>query len=222
MSLGPLVWFAIGRMVFSLIERWSSKFFWVELVAISLYLLFGFCLLRVPNPAIQGLLIAGIFLSTALSSRLLVHRHPIEASNSGEMRPGKELVIGIIDFVWLSIMAATLAIICFAQSSHPFNDITLRGQFSSEYWKAELSNTVFLLNKTIDSVFLLGGILGGCMAILWAGEIWRKRDLRNSQKYIFTTVAAMRMVVAYFVVIATALYWIGVPLYERMNNLPYY
>ena len=217
MDFAPLLWFAAGRFAFGLIERWRWLFFWLELLSIGLYLLIARCLMGIPNPALQGLSIGGVFLLTSVLSRFLAHRHPIEASDPENGGHGRELALGIIDFAWLTILAATLGILCFARSSYPFNEAAPSGNFPSAYWEAELSNTVFLLEKTIDSVFLLGGVLAGCMAILWAGEIWRKQHPTSRLQYVSTTVAAIRMVVAYIAVMVAALYWLGVPLYERMT-----
>ncbi|MFC1730381.1 hypothetical protein ACFL6I_08605 [candidate division KSB1 bacterium] len=215
MNYQPLIWFAIGRLIYSLIDRRSWKFNVVEVLSVGTYLIFGWYLLDIDAPATKGLLIAGTFLLTAVASRLVVKRHPVEAADPGK----KPIAIGIIDFAWFSILAGTLGILVFARSSHPITDVSPAGPLPKEFIQAEMLNTMFLLGKTIDSVFLLGGVLAGCMAILWAGEIWRKSDGKSHQQYRFTTVSAIRMVVAYFVAIMNALYWVGIPLYTRLNNL---
>jgi len=215
MNFQPIIWFAVGRIIYSLIDRLSWKFFGVEVLSVGAYLVCGWYLLAIDAPAAKGLLIGGAFLLTALASRLIVKRHPVEAAESGK----KPVAIGIVDFAWLSVLAGTLAILVFVRSSHPFTDVSSVGALPKEFVQAELSNTVFLLEKTIDGVWFLGGALAGCMAILWAGEIWRKPDEESRRKYWFTTISAIRMVVAYFVAIWNVLYWIGMPLYTRMNTL---
>ncbi len=203
-----LVWFALGRLALSLIGSWSWKFFWTELAAVAVYLSGGWLLLRVGPPALQGLLIGGVFFVTAIASPLIARHNRIS------------LRIGIVDFSWLFILAGTLAVVCFATSSYPVNDVSPSfGSLSHDFLQAELSNTIFLLGKTIDSALLLGGILAGGMAILWAGEIWRKESEKDRKEYSVRTHTAIRIVVAYLVVVISALYWVGVPLYTRMNNL---
>jgi riboflavin transporter FmnP len=167
------------------------------------------------SPAAKGLLIAGVFLLTSLASRLVVKRHPVEASDPQR----KRVAVGIIDFTWCSILAGALGILVFFTCTPLLADISPSGPLPLEFVQAELSSTMFLLEKTIDSVFLLGGILAGCMGILWAGEIWRKSDSQSRRKYRSTTVAAIRMTIAYFVTIINILYWVAIPLYIRLGNL---
>lgn len=219
MDLAPLAWFAVGRVVFGLIERWSWRFVWFELGSTVLFLLGAAALRDIADAALQGLLVGGIFLLTAVGARVLARRHPVEAEDPGEPGRGQVVAVGIIDFAWLAVLGGTLAILCFARASYPFSTALPMGNLPTPYVESELSNSRFLLEKTIDCVFLLGGVLSGCMAILWAGEIWRQRDATSRKQYRFTTVAAIRMVVAYFVVVVAAFYWVGVPLYRRAAGL---
>ena len=216
--MGPLIVFGISRIIYSLIERRDKWFVIYEFVASGLLVGVGFLLMKIPQEAVRGVSIGILFLITGLLPRIILPRHPIEASGSSTFAPKQMVTVGIIDFVWISIMAGTLAIIAFTAGISPFIDVIKKGM-NPEYYKQLFEITVFLLGKTIDSVFLLGGILAGCMAILWAGEIWRKAQEKEKIQYKFTTIAAIKMVVAYFIVIFNALVWVGIPLYQKMIKL---
>jgi len=216
--MGPLIIYGIGIIIYSLIERRDKWFLVSEFVASGLLIGCGLLLMRIPSDAMRGVSIGMLFFLTGLLPRIAVPRQPIEARG----RPGsdqKQVVgVGIIDFVWISIMGGSLAIIAFAVHISPFGDVIEEG-FNAEYYKKMFEITVFLLGKTIDSVALLGGVLAGCMAILWAGEIWRKSQKKEQIQYRLTTISAIKMVVAYFVVILNELIWLGIPLYQRMIKL---
>lgn len=178
MTFELLVCFAVCRLIFGLFTPPIWRFLKAEFIMIPVYLVASYLLanchwLRVVcGPAIQGILIGIVFLVTAMASRCFSNYNLLfRAPETTHDKKYPQVPIGTIDFTWLPILAVTLAIICFARSSHSIRDITPTGCGSPEFRQAELSNTVFLLGKTIDSVFLLGGILAGCMTILWAGEI---------------------------------------------------
>jgi uncharacterized membrane protein YidH (DUF202 family) len=216
--MGPLILFGIGRVIYSLIERRDRWFVISEFVASGLLVGVGLLLMDTSHDALRGVSIGILFLITGLLPRIVLPRHPIEASVGSTSGPNQIVPVGIIDFVWISIMATTLAIIAFTLALSPFVGVIKKGM-NPEYYKQLFEITVFLLGKTIDVVFLLGGILAACMAILWAGEIWRKSQERDKIQYKLTTVCAIKMVVGYFIVILNAVVWIGIPLYQKMINL---
>jgi hypothetical protein len=86
MDFVALLWFAAGRLAFGLIERWNWLFFWLELLSIGVYLLTARWLMGIPNPALQGLFIGGVFLLTSVASRLAARRHPIEGVGGRDHR----------------------------------------------------------------------------------------------------------------------------------------
>jgi len=79
--------------------------------------------------------------------------------------------------------------------------------------------TQLLLTRAIDAILLLGGALAGAMTILWAGEIWRRRDEGATIYYKLTTRAAIQQVVAFFIIALSAFVWVVRPLYDRMTLL---
>ena len=216
--MGPLIVFAIGRIIYSLIERRDKWFAVLEFAASALLAGGGLFLLKISQESVRGVSIGILFVITGLLSRIIVPRHPIEASGSSTVYPKQLVPVGIIDFVWLSVMGSTLAIIAFTASVSPFVDLVKKGM-NPEYYEKLFDITVFLLGKTIDSVFLLGAILAGCMAILWAGETWRKSEEKERLQYKLTTISAIKMVVAYFIVILNVLVWLGIPLYQKMIKI---
>ena len=111
-------------------------------------------------------------------------------------------------------MSGTLAFVAFANSSPPFNLIPLESGLKAEYYKGIGGVAQFLLGSTINGFFALGAILAGCMAILWAGEVWRKPDAQKS--YRSTSLAAMKMVFAFFWTSFGIFAWVGMPLYSCM------
>ncbi len=217
MTFTVLLWFGAARLLYSLIERWSWRFVISEVLAISIGLVVGWMFLGIQTPIVLGLVQGGIFLATAVSAILVGRRVPIDTARDPGARLNP-LNLGIIDFSWLSIIAGTLALVCFARSSPP---LAAQGptDLSVENLQAQLANLRFLLGHTIESIFLLGGVLAGCMAILWAGEIWRKKESSARSHYRFTTIAAIRMVVAYFIAVGSAGCWVGIPFFELMNDL---
>jgi hypothetical protein len=220
MSLAPigdnlyLVWFVVGRIIFGLINRPNWRLFIYELLGVLIFLGFSLWICNPTPTLIEIGLIAAVFFATSIGSRMLAPHEPILKNGS----ENSKLLIEIIDFVWLAIMAGGLAAISFAKSNHPFTDISPK-MASFDYLNAELSNTVFFLDKVIEGFFILGGILAGCMAILWAGEVWQKADEEGRRLFKFNTAGAVQMVIAFFVTIISVAYWIGIPLYQRMNNL---
>jgi len=217
--MGFLISFAIGRIFYSLIERRDKWFVILEIIASGVFVGAGSLLLEVPQGAIRGSSQTILFIVTSLASRVILPRDPIEARLQNRANETEKIYVGVIDFVWISVMGGVVGFIAFARGVPPFVEVMVPKGMPAEYYQKALDSTVFLLEKVIDGVFLTGGGLAGCMAILWAGEIWRKSSGKARSQYKLTTVAAIKMVVAYFITIFNALAWMGVPLYMRMNAL---
>ena len=216
--MGTLIVFGIGIIVYSLIDRREKWFVLTQFIASSILIGGGFLLLDIYQDAVRGVSTGILFLIIGFLPRIIIPRHPIEASGSSNSDSKQLVSIGIIAFVWICIMGGTLAIIAFTTNISPFVDVIKKGM-NPEYYEKIFKITEFLLGKTIDSVFLLGGILAGCMSILWAGEIWRKSQVKEKIQYKFTTLSAIKMVVAYFIVILNILVWVGIPLYQKMIKI---
>ena len=213
----PLILFGIGRILYSLIGRRDKWFIVLEVIASVIFFSVGLILISIKQDAIRGVSICILFIITGLLSRFILPKHPFtgQSVDAGS----KEIKhVGIIDFVWIFIMGGTIAIIAFAKEVPPFT-VTIKEGMNPEYYKSLFDMVEFLLGKTIDSVFLLGGVLAACMTILWAGGIWRRIEEADMKQYKFTTISAIKMVVAYFIVILNALVWVAIPLYQKMNEL---
>lgn len=211
-----LAMFGGGRIIYSAVERHDKWFLLVELIFSFIFISVGAMLLKIPYDSARGISLGLLFILTAFAPRRILPVHPIEAGGDKVTLSQKIVPLGIIDFVWICIMGGTLAFTSFTVGVSPFTDTVPCGGLSPIYYQKSLDTTVFLLGKTIDSIFLLGGILAVCMAILWAGEIWRRSDNMARTYYVLTTKAAKKMVVAFFTTALNALVWIGVPLYNRM------
>lgn len=217
--MGILIMFGFGRLIYVAIGRREKWFLLAEAVSLLVFVSIGILLFKIGHDSVRGTLLGFVFVLTGLGSKLIIPHHPIEAGGE-KVKDREEIVpVGIIDFVWLCIMGGTLAFIGFAAGVSPFNDPVPSKGLSADYYAEALNTTVFLLDKTLDSFFCLGAILAGCMAILWSGAIWRKSDEIGRFYYRRTTLAAIKMVVGFFVVALNTLIWIGVPLYNRMTML---
>lgn len=216
--MGPLIAFGIGISVYSLIDRRDKWFVLSQCIASGVLIGGGVLILTICQEDTRGPLIGSLFIIAGLLPRLLIPQHPIEADGGSNSTRQHLVSIGIIDFVWICVMGVTLAIIEIASGASPFV-VTIEKGMHTEYYDKLFEITVFLLRITIDGVFLLGGILAGCMAILWAGEIWRKTQDKDKMQYKHTTISAIKMVVAYFIVTLNVLVWVGVPLYQKMIKI---
>lgn len=213
---GPLVFFGIWRIVYSLIERRDKWFVLLECISSCILIGAGRSLLAIPNVETRAILEWLLFVATGLAPRFIVPRHPLEAGGTVVDSDQGRVPVGIIDFTWMNVMGGALGGIYFVIGVASFVDIAAVGYVSPDYLQSLRDATVFLLDKTIDSVFLLGGVLAGCMAILWAGELWRKRGKTAHAQYKATTVTATKMVVAFFIVAAGVFIWVLAPLYKQL------
>jgi uncharacterized membrane protein YidH (DUF202 family) len=203
--------FAGGRLLYTLIDRFQLRLILLELAFIATYIGASALLLSIENIELRSLLIGATFIFTGIVARLLHGGSPVEA-------PGKAVAIGIVDFVWLAIMGAALAIVIFGRAVPPFSDSLPPEGLPNEYYQKTYDTVQFLLGWVINSVPILGATVAACMAILWAGELWTKGE-KARPKYASSTIAAIKMVVAFFVVISAFLYWLGIPLYFKMIAL---
>jgi hypothetical protein len=201
--------FAAGRLLYGLIDRIQLRFIMLELVLTVVFIGTSVFLLSMQNIEARSALIGLTFVITGVATRVLHRTSPIEA-------PGKSVAVGIIDFVWLAIMGAALAIVAFGRSMSPFVDSLPQSGLNREYYQKTYDTIQFLLGWVINSVPILGATVAACMAILWAGELWSKEGKAAKVKYEGTTIAAVRMVIAFFVIMFAFLYWLGIPLYHKM------
>lgn len=238
-DMALLLYFGIGRLLFFALAHRDGPFLWTHSIASLCFCLSGLLILRTENSVIRGVLLGGAYVVASVAAMWLAPRHPPEAcattqpDSTHELPPVTGIVdsrgcrlggppmvaVGIVEFSWTLIVGGGLSIIGFALHEYPFNCPLPPKGLPPEYYRFCFDTASFLLEKTLDSVFLVGGVLAGCMAILWSGEIWRRGDGPSKRLYFLTTQTAMRMTVAYFLVAIAAFIWIGAPLYFRMVGL---
>ncbi len=208
----------VGRLIFSAIDRREVRLVALEVASGLVFLALCVYLLTIDHVVLRSIALGALFLVTGLATRLLTPRDPIEAPVTGSCtRP--PVAIGIIDFSWLSVMAAALAIVEFTQGRPPLSELLPPTGLRAEYYTTEIETCRMLLSHTINGVFAVGAILAACMGILWAGEIWRGRQGNGIDHYRITTLAAIKMAIAFLFVFFVVLGGIGVPLYDRIHYL---
>lgn len=208
------VYFAVGRVLFGLLGRHDYRFVTRELAGCLGFLVLAVPTLSILEPFWRGLCIGVAFLVTVVVV-LLITDEPPQAAAGAEAKPHSP--VKIIDLSWTGMMAGTLAVTVFAQGSPAFVDPLPAGR-TNEFYLASLETVRFLMDRTVDFVLTLGGVLSACMAILWAGEIWRRAA--EAHEYRRTTLAAAKMVFAYLWIVAAVAAWILLPLFDRLMALP--
>jgi hypothetical protein len=177
---------------------------------VPLFICVASVLVVISSSFVARLLVGTAFIVTGLIARLTAR------SSTDPQHPG------IIDPVWIGVMGMTCAAILCCQTFAPcLADGVLRDQAPAYYdnYSAELS---FLLGKVLDCILALGAVLAGCMAIIWSGEIWRRRtsaDAHEAAEYESTTRAAQAMVFAYALVTITTVAWVALPIYRNIALL---
>ncbi|NOX64821.1 MAG: hypothetical protein GXO85_03245, partial [Chlorobi bacterium] len=155
----------------------------------------------------------------SLLTRLLFPQNPVEVSEAPKNK--KTTPIGIIDFSWLSILGFTYGGILFA-TSFPILQNMIKLGMHEGYYSLYYNETNYLFGKSIDLIFILGTILAACMSIIWAGQIWRKRDPKSRNDYHGTTLASIKMVIAFFLIFIATILWISIPLYDLLTSIKNY
>jgi hypothetical protein len=208
------LYFAAGRLFFGLVGRHDSRFVIRELLGGLAFLVLAVPTLSIPEPFWRGVVTGIAFLATGVLVLLFVDEPP---PKSEDTKVKTHSPVKIIDLSWTGIMAGTLAAAVFAQASPTFIGVAAPGR-GSEFYQAMLENVRFLMDHTVNFVLALGGVLSACMAILWAGEIWRTDQEHEYRK---TTLAAAKMVFAFFWIVTAIGAWILLPLFSRLTSLPY-
>jgi len=219
MNLFLPILFGGGLVIYSAIGRWGKFFLIAQVVAAVGFVAVSVPVLKVGPDVPRGLALGMCFVIAGLAPRLAVPRGPIEVGGEGTAGAVKPPPVGIVDFVWVSLMATALAFTGFALDASPFADPDPPLNRSAQYYETDFQMTQLLLTRAIDAILLLGGALAGAMTILWAGEIWRRRDEGATIYYKLTTRAAIQQVVAFFIIALSAFVWVVRPLYDRMTLL---
>jgi hypothetical protein len=201
--------FAVGRLLYALVDRLQVKLVLLELVFTAAFVGATALLMTIGNVQARSVAIGIMFVLTGIAARLVHGKPPVEA-------PEKDVTLGIIDFAWIAIMGLALAIVCFLRSVPPLVDPLPRSGYSHEYYQMLCETLQFFMGWVINAVPILGATLAAGMGILWAGELWTRKGKLVKSEYRGLTVAAIKMVTAFFVVVLAFLYWLAVPLYYRI------
>lgn len=199
-------YFCLGRLLYGLIGRRDQLFVLRESGTLLAYLAFPLpFLLCVPQP-IGGIAASLVFWLTAVAVLRWVNH-----------RPGEEHVpVGIIDYSWMGIMGAGLGLVLVARGGAIFDRLAPGRGFKPEFYAQILETARFLFGNVVTVLMALGAVLAGCMTILWAGEVWRKPG-KEAAAYPSTTMAAQKMVFAFFWVAFGVAGWLGWPLLEALD-----
>lgn len=165
--------------------------------------------------------ILGVYVLTALVPFFLVRRQPLEASRVRDIEGGSRPVVwlGIIDTVWLLLMGLTCTLILAGQNLEIVTSLAPPANRSADFYHEAINECLFFLTFVTTSLFAVGGALGGCMAILWSGPLWRKHDPTSRSQYRAHTIASLKMVMAFCVILVAAFMWAAVPLHLRISQL---
>ena len=221
-KISLLIFMSLAISIFLIIGKKEVAFLQMILVEVFFILISTMLLLLHINLVIKSIFIGLFFILSSFA---------IQLSNSLKSfitsRPRLRVVIsniGIINFVWIVIMGATITVGIYAMHTPPFNASFIFFKKVPSYNKLHLSEhhfnfALFLLNKIIETIMVLGSVLAACMTILWTGGIWWTSEKINKKiKYHLTTISAIKMVLAYFAIAMALLIWTGLPLFHLLNS----
>ena len=193
--------FAIGRLYYSHFHNSTNYLFMtVESSFILVFFLSSYFIILGTDHFVRGFIITFLFTITAFLPRSIVNEK-----------------VGIIDFVWLTILGLTVGAIIFAHTFDVMYIDRSDNTHSREYFQQTSQELHFLLNKAIDLLIALGAIVSVAMSILWAGEVWREEQTRNL--YFNSLYNSKCMAVSYFIIFVSVGVWIITPLYRHYNSL---
>ncbi len=215
------VYFAIVRLVYSLLERRERRFVLWELASDAGFVGISLVLLSYCPTTRASFLVLLVYVLSALLPYAMERKAPIEAT--GMMDTGGRPIVwfGLVDSVWVTCMGATCALILAGYGENVIGPLPPRHR-SADFYQAAIAEASFFLGFITNAIFAGGAALSGCMAILWAGEIWRKwrgRGTVEHTQYLAQTVASQKMVFAYFAMVVAAIGWAAVPIHTRMIDL---
>lgn len=189
-------------------EAKDTQFVWLSFGTLVVFVPLSLGILSFAQDWPRAILVGLVFLVATMVPKRFFPRHPGEAALSTD---GTVVSTGIIDIVWLTIMAGVLVAVVFFQGSGilatpiPAVESPSYGQLGE--------NLRFFLGEILGAVLATGGVLTACMAILWAGEIWRSKEPNQQRVYRGTIRAAAKMVFAFFASMAGALWWMAAPVF---------
>ena len=215
-----IIYFALTRFFYSLFERREVKCIVFELFSSSLFVAACVACLHCSKGATAAGFVFLAYMLTAILPYVVFRRSPVEArSRNPDRADGPVVWLGIVDTVWLTLMGATCGLILVGHQLGVVGGPLPAAGHSAEYYHAAIEETAYFLGFATNGLFATGASLGGCMAILWAGELWRKHDNNSRSQYRAQTVVSIKMVMAFFVIVVVGIGWAIVPLYERTLHL---
>src|SRR4030042_849807 len=172
----PIIVFGIGILIYYLVARHDKWFVIATIISSILFIAGGLLFPRISNELLRSLLLGLYFIIASLfPSYWLPESLPDKSDDkSGSKTKKMSFGIRIIDFSWICILGVTLSMVTLAAEISPFVKIIKLDGTSLEYHKELLGLITFHMGLFVDFIQVLGGILAASMAILWAGEIWRK------------------------------------------------
>ncbi|XMB85406.1 hypothetical protein RJG79_08235 [Mycoplasmatota bacterium WC44] len=200
------VWFILGKGIYMFLCELHFKTKVLEITFTILIFVISICI----NPEVSQYVNIMLFLLYILSWLLSRSLYPIRV---GKVSNKTYIRVGIIDFTWLSLVSITYLGQLIIRDWLPFQS-SVKNTLNTPSLDALLSFYQLLFSKIFDSIFLLGGILGICMTIIWADQIWRKSA--KGRDYKSTTAASIRMIIAYFIIIGSVSFWMLKPLYDNI------
>jgi hypothetical protein len=230
--MGIHVYFNISKLIYSFISRRDIKFMIIESLGSLITILGAWISIRhfhLDSAVIQisslnqiifySSLWGAIFIGCSLISRLFVKKNPEELA--AVPKNNKVISIGIIDFAWITVMGISYSLLLFCLHFNSFSPAIECG-FTESYYRLCFDETSYLFGKAIDIALVFGTVLCVCMTILWGGELWRKRDNKSRKDYLGSTIASIRMVFAFFVIIGGEIIWIIIPLLVKLTSIKSY
>lgn len=213
--------FWLRRRLYSLIELRNKKFYFIKTLFDILLFLFYLPMFNFRTPIFKAIYIGLVFIITGLLPRWIDSNYQFwRISRLSESLSRKIVSIGIINIVWITLMGATVTFSIFAVNSFPFKNAFILEEVRIVKNPELFEFAKFLLSKLIEGIFILGSVLAASMSILWMGQMWwGSSKIAPEEKYKFTRLSAVKMVVAYFVIILNLFLWMGIPLYRILEAL---
>ncbi len=217
--MGLVLWYAIGVVVFSLFTRRDWKFVISVIIASLLFICLTWFLEKKFSYELTAILLAVGFIFLSFLPRDIIPCHPATAGGVDVTDHEKIVRVGIIEFCWICGMGVVFGIVWYASKASPLVHLLDLTETSLEFRQRLLDIYQFMLGKIVDIVAFIGCILAACMAILWAGEIWRSVDDKERKQYKVTTEAAKQMAVAFLVSAGSIIIWVALPMYKNMMKV---
>jgi len=204
-----ILWFAVLRVLYALASRGgrsgSTLPLW-EIPASGVFAVISCVIIvLIPRSGLAALGVLGVNLATALPLRLVV------ASTRG-----KKPYIGIIDFVWITLVASMCSLILYGLTLPVMTVPKASPGYSIDFIKLSVEEARFMFDKTLTALLAYGTVLAGCMAIIWKGEPWRQPAATSA--YHDTRRSSIAMAVAFLGSTLAAVVWILMPLYATMSH----